>query len=259
MNREPLLLLLTALGSALCWWPVIQVPNIGLPFYVPYLICAGVTSSAILLSDKPKSRIAAAAIAGSFSGYVVGLRMLPLGSDGIAHSYWPFELILVTLATAVMAAVLILALRRVIVPPESVPHSLWLALILCVGACPAAVALTPLISSSRISRNERLAAERVKALQTAVEASMAQNGNPGSYCGGEVIKRHYTGPSFSDGDWRLITSNYVTRQGYAFMVFCPEKGGYRISAMPHNFEQDGNRKFCSDVAGEAGCTTEEKP
>lgn len=259
MKSETLLLLLTALGSALCWWSVIPVPDLALPFYIPYLICAATIGFAAALTNKPKIRVATTAIAGSLVGYVLGLGVLPAGSDGIARTYWPLEVIIATLATAVMSVVLILALRRVTVSSESVRRSLWLAFVMCVGFGPVAFALTPLISSSRISRNERLAAERVKALQTAVQKSMYENGAPASYCMGEVLKRHYTGPSFSDDDWRLITSNYVTREGYAFMIFCPEKGGYRISAMPHIFEQDGNRKFCSDEAGEAGCTREDAP
>ena len=255
MRREPLLLALTALGSASCWWPLILVPNLDLPFYLPLSLCAITIGLAVALSAKPKVRIAVAGVAGSFTGFVLGARILPLGSDGIANSYLSLEGLAATLATAVISAVLILALRKVDMP-KSVRRPSWFAFVACVAFGPVAVALTPSLASFRISHNERLAGARVDALKIAARQSMAENADPRRYCAGDLLKSNYAGPAFSDDDWNSITKNYVTRDGYAFMVFCPEIGGYRISAMPKIFEQDGNRKFCSDESGQAGCRSD---
>lgn len=210
-------------------------------------------AAAAALSNKRKFLLAATATSGCLAGCLLGVAVLPLGSDGIANSYLSIEVMVATLATAIISAIFILPLRDATVTNERVRRALWLALIISVCFSPVALALTPVMTSSRILRNERVAGDRVKALKTAVQRSMAENGDPRSYCGGKVLKLHYSGPSFSDNDWDLITRNYVTREGYAFMVFCPEKGGYRISALPHISEQDGNRIFCSDDSGQSGC------
>ncbi len=93
-------------------------------------------------------------------------------------------------------------------------------------------------------------------LKTAVQQSMAENGDPGSFCDGQVLKNRYVGPSFSESDWGLITRSYVRQDGYAFMIFCPEQGGYRISAIPQRVKADGTH-FCADESGNAGCTKDQ--
>ena len=255
MGREPLLIALTAFGSALCWWPLILVPNLELPFYLPLSLCAGTIGLAVALSGKSKVRIAVAGVAGSYAGFLLGIRILPLGSDGIANSYLWLEGLAATLATAVISAVLIAALRKVEMP-KSIRRPSWFAFVACVAFGPVALALTPSLASFRIYENERQAGKRVDALKNAARESMAENADPRTYCAGELLKSHYAGPAFSSDDWVSITKGYVTRDGYAFMVFCPEKGGYRISALPKNFEQDGNRSFCSDESGQAGCRSD---
>jgi len=256
MRKEILLLILTATGSALCWWPVILQPSIDLPFLVPIAIFASITSLAFALLEKRRARIAVAAIVSSFVGSSLGFMVLPF-TDVIGHGFWPFETMAITLAAVVVSTVLIVAMGTVTVSNEAVRCLLWLALVGCIAFGPVALALTPAIVSSRTSRNERLAAERVKALKTAVQQSMAENGNPGSYCNGQVLKHRYSGPSFTESDWGLITENYVRQDGYVFMVFCPEQGGYRISAIPQRGKADGTRHFCADESGKAGCTKDQ--
>jgi len=90
----------------------------------------------------------------------------------------------ITLAAVVVSAVLILAMRTVTIENEAVRRLLWLALVGFFAFGLVALALTPAIVSSRTSRIERIAAERVKALKTAVQQSMAENGDPRSYCNG---------------------------------------------------------------------------
>jgi hypothetical protein len=146
----------------------------------------------------------------------------------------------ITLAAVVVSAVLILAMRTVTIANEAVRRLLWLALVGFFAFGPVALALTPAIVSSRTSRNERIAAERVKALKTVVQQSMAENGDPRSYCNGQVLKHRYSGPSFSESDWGLITRNYVRQDGYAFMVFCLEQGGYKDQC---DSTESGSRRY----------------
>jgi hypothetical protein len=107
MRKEILLLILTATGSALCWWPVILQPSIDLPLLVPIAIFAAITSLATALLEKRRARIAVAAIVGSFVGSSLGFMVLPF-TDEIGHTYWPFATMVITLAAVVVSTVLIL-------------------------------------------------------------------------------------------------------------------------------------------------------
>ena len=256
MRKEILLLILTATASALCWWPVILQPSIDLPLLIPIAILAVIIGLATALSEKRRAGLAVAATAGSFAGSCVGFLVLPF-TDDIGHTYWPIATFAITLVAVVVSTIMILAVRKITVSSEVVRRLLWLALAGCIAFGPFALALTPTIVSHRTSRNERIAAERVKALKTAVQQSMAENGDPGSFCDGQVLKHRYVGPSFSESDWGLITRSYVRQDGYAFMIFCPEQGGYRISAIPQRVKADGTRNFCADESGKAGCTKDQ--
>ncbi len=77
--------------------------------------------------------------------------------------------------------------------------------------------------------------------------------DPKRVCDGLTLRQHYAGPSFSDEDWRRITGNAVKENGYFFMVYCQEKGGYTIDAGPSRVEVDGTRRFCTDETGTVGC------
>ena len=41
-----------------------------------------------------------------------------------------------------------------------------------------------------------------------------------------------------------------------FMVYCREKGGYTINALPARGKADGTRRFCIDESGRIGCGME---
>jgi hypothetical protein len=99
-------------------------------------------------------------------------------TDDIGHTYWPIATFAITLVAFVVSTITILAVRKLTVSNEIVRRLLWVALAGCIAFGPFALASTPTIVSHRTSRNERLAAERVKALKTAVQQSMAENGDP---------------------------------------------------------------------------------
>jgi len=82
---------------------------------------------------------------------------------------------------------------------------------------------------------------------------MAEAGDPGRICEGRALKRHYSGPPFTEEDWRRIAGNAVKQDGYYFMVYCHEQGGYTIHAIPWGGKGDGTRQFCADESGKVGC------
>jgi hypothetical protein len=130
------------------------------------------------------------------------------------------------------------------------------ALLGLVAFGPVTLALTPPLVGYRIVRNDRVAAERFTSLKNAVERTAAEAGDPKRICDGSALQRHYDGPPFSDEDWRRITGNYVRQNGYVFMVYCREQGGYTIDARPSRARGDGTRQFCTDESGRLGCNME---
>ena len=89
-----------------------------------------------------------------------------------------------------------------------------------------------------------------------MERTAAEVKDPNHLCDGAELEHHYSGPPFSDEDWRRITGNYVKQDGYFFMVYCREKGGYTIDAGPARERGDGTRRFCTDESGKVGCRME---
>jgi hypothetical protein len=118
--------------------------------------------------------------------------------------------------------------------------------------------LTSPLVTKRVARNDRLAAERFVALKNAVERTRAESGNPGRICDGQALKRHYSGPPFSEKDWKYVAGNYVKEDGYVLgiWIYCPEPGNYTIDVRPEREKGDGTRKFCSDESGRVGCGIE---
>jgi len=120
-----------------------------------------------------------------------------------------------------------------------------------VGFGPVALAVTPSFTASRIERNDQYARERFVSLQHAVER--VADANPAQLCDGAIVKQNYSGRLFSEEDWQRITGNYVKQDGYFFMIYCQEQGGYIIHAMPARRGEDGRRLFCVDESGKIGC------
>lgn len=251
MRRDTLLAILTLSGPALWWWPTCIEPNLGMPWWLPLLFLALWTSLSTILSGGRWLRFSVASTVGTFLGLCLLAIWWP--SDGIARSYLPHTIAVATLAAAMVSLVVGLVVQKVSVSNEKSRRALWLALICCFAFGPAAVALTPPLVARRVKRNDMSAAERFESLKNAVQQTMAESGDPGRICNGLVLKRHYSGPPFSEDDWNRITGNYVKRDGYSFMVYCREKGGYTIDATPFGGKADGTRRFCADESGRVGC------
>ena len=251
MNRDTLLIVLTAAGSALCWWPAAIEPSIDFPRWILLVLVALITGLSTILSNGRWLRFVVASTVGAFAGLWTGLVLFP-PSDGIAGSYAPMVFAVATIAAFVVSLLAGLLGRNLSASRKTLRGSVWLAFVSCVAFGPIALALRPPLVGHRVTTNDRMAAERFESLKNAVEETVAQGGDPARICDGENLKRHYSGPAFSDQDWKRITGNYVTQDGYVFMVYCREKDGYKIDAWPARGKADGTRRFCTDKSGKIG-------
>jgi hypothetical protein len=125
---------------------------------------------------------------------------------------------------------------------------------------PIALALKPHMVAMRIARNNGLATARFEALKRAVEDTRSETGDVGRICDDTLLKSHYSGPPFSESEWRLITGSYVIEDDYLFGIRCPDEAGtFTIEARPVGDSGDGRRRFCSDESGTVGCRFDEWP
>jgi hypothetical protein len=255
MNRDTLLVILTVAGSALCWWPAAIEPSIDFSRWILLVLVALMTGLSAILSNRHWLHFAIASAVGVFAGMWSGFLLFP-PSDGIARSYAPLAIGVATLATVLVSLVAGLVGRRLSVSRKNHRRTVWLAFVCCVAFGPVALALTPPLVAHRVARNDRLAAERFASLKSAVERTIAEAGDPKRICDGQILRRYYSGPPFSEEDWPRITGNYVHQDGYDFMIYCHEKSGYTIDANPFRGKGYGTRRFCTDESGKIGCGTE---
>jgi hypothetical protein len=253
MNRDTLLVVLTVTGSALCWWPLIMEPNLRFPWWLPLALIALGTGLSTAVSNGRWLHFVVVSVVGAFAGLCSGFAIW-LPTDGLVPV--PYVIIVATLAAMAVSFVAALAVRKVSLSDEKRRRAVGLVLICCVAFGPVALALTPKLVAYRVARNDRVAAERFASLKNAVERTVAEDGNPGRICDGQALRQHYSGPPFSEDDWRFIAGNYVTQQGYSFMIFCHEKAGYTIHGIPWEGKGDGTRQFCTDESGKVGCGME---
>jgi hypothetical protein len=252
MKEDSLLVVLTLAGSSLWWWPLTIWPNLDLPWWFPLAFILLLTGLATTLSGGRWLRFVVASAAGTLAGLCSGYTIWPPTYDEIPVLYLA---VAATLATIVVSAVASLAARKVSVSNEK-RRVVWTALLCCIVLGPILLALTPPLVAHRLSRNQRIAAERFESLKNAVERTRIDSGDPARICEGQVLKQHYSGPPFSEEDWRRITGNYVDQEGYAFGIYCREKDGYTIHAFPIRGKADGTLRFCTDESRKIGCDME---
>jgi hypothetical protein len=253
MRRDTLLIVLTLAGSALWWWPQCMKPSLDLPWWLPLVCVALWTGLSTILSGGRWLRFVVASVVGTFAGLCSCVAIWP-STDGIANSYAPFAILVLTLAAAVVSLIAGLAARKVSAPNEK--RAIWIALVSCFALGPIALALAPPLAAYRVKRNGRIAEERFESLKNAVEQTIATRGDLEHSCDGPALKQHYSGPAFSDDNWHRITGNYVRQDGYVFMIYCHEKNGYTIDAWPARGKVDGLRRFCTDESGRVSCGME---
>lgn len=247
MRMSHSLVCLTLLGSALSWSPYFVSD---LPFWIS-LACSvlgGCLSIALLPSAWPW--IVLASGVGTCGGFVVGFLMYP-PSDPIAGPWVPYVAALMTLFVMCVGLLAGVILRRQSVSSKTVRRTIWAAVVAWVACGPMSVALAPTL----IPHNEQLAAERFTALKNAMEKAVEAY-RTSHVSDGRALKPHYFGPAFSNSDWARIASTPVEKDGYSFIIYATEKGGYTISATPVKDHVSGVRRFCTDESGKLGCDVE---
>jgi hypothetical protein len=254
LSNMPLVLLMT-LGSGLSWLPVAIEPNLDLLPFLPLAIvalCAGLSTH--LNPAKWLVFIFAAGL-GTFGGLCLNFAIW-WPTDPIAGSFVPVAIVAFTLLALLVSLIAGLAVRRVFPSNTAWRGVAWAVLSGCVAFGPATLAITPVLVGYRIAYNDRMAAKRFRFLKTAVERTAAEAKDFSSLCNGAKLKEHYSGPAFSEENWRRITGAYVKQDGYFFMVYCRETEGYAIDARPARERGDGSRRFCTDESGKVGCRVE---
>lgn len=252
MGASRIPVFLATAASALFWWPFIIEPGINLPRWLVLVLVILIASSATALLNGRWLLILALLSAGSLVSLIAGFLIFPR-LDPLEGEFEP-----ITVACALAASILAslvggLVGRKIRASNRPLRRVLWFTLTSCLAFTPIALALTPPLVARRIARNEQLAAQRVTALQRDVAQIVAETRNPASSCDGEAIKRHYSGPAFSERDWRYIGGNYVEEDGYAIGIWCHDPKGFAVHAIPVWWGDTGVRQFCSDQTGALGC------
>ncbi len=260
MRPNAVLVLLVAIGSALCWWPLILEPSLDLPWWVPLLVIGLCCCLATILSEGRLFRFLAASSISTMTGLLFGYVTWPM-EDGIAQSYAGIATAFATGAVALVSLVAGLVGRSVPVSSEKGRRAVWIALAGCVAFGPVVLAVRPQVIALRVARNDHLAAERFESLKLAVERTRLEPGNPARICEGPALKRNYTGPQFSEKDWRYIAGNYVQADGYVFGMFIDrsQPSHYAIDVRPARGKADGTRTFCTDETRKVGCNVSWNP
>jgi hypothetical protein len=252
MTKDRLLVVLNGTGALLCWLPAMVEPNRAIPLWLPLTLVASGTAVLTILRSRDWLLFVGASVLGTFVGLVVGFEIWP-PTDPVAAPYLKLFVLVATLITLLSSLFIGLASRKVFVSNQTLRRVLWIILGGYVSFGPIALALTPRLVTRRLARNDRLAASRIQSLTNAVRQTVAEAGDPERVCNWEDLRRHYSGPTFSQEEWQHITSRYVERDGYSYRVYCQEVGGFAIEALRARNEANGTRHLCADEAHSIGC------
>ncbi len=258
MIRDRVLLALTFIGSAICWWPAIVEPGVDFPRRMLLALVALMAGASTALLGGRWQRVMIASALGTFAGLFSGALIWP-PHDGIAASYSGIVAIIAMVAAGAASLVaglgVSLAVGKMGPLNRASRAGLWVVMGCCVAVGPVGLALTPPLVARRVARNDAVAEKRFTALKAAIEETWAEPGGADRVCSGRDLQAHYSGPPFSDGDWSRIVGNYVEEDSYIYMVSCREKHGYTIDVrtkMPLVYGY-GSRIFCTDESKRIGC------
>jgi hypothetical protein len=249
MTRDKVVIALTAVGSAWCWWPVIREPSLEFSRWILLGLIALIALFATLVANRRWLSVVVAATLGSFLGMCAGQAMWP-SDDGIANSYAGIVIVIATLAVLAVALVAGLTGRTLSATISIARPVPWIALMGCIAFGPVMMAVTPPLVARRMARNDRLAAERLAGMKKAIEST--RTGADGAWQGCDVhaLSHRYSGPTFSESDWlRVLGDNAVKQDGYVFVMKCLGNGAYKINAIPDRIKGDGTRHLCADDSG----------
>jgi hypothetical protein len=254
MRTSQLLVIVTAIGSALCWLPNSMEPSLDLWWWSPLVVVALLAAISTSQAHRRWVMFCLASAIGTFAGLCLGIAIWP-SPDPIAQTFSGSDLVMGTATSIIVSLAACLVGRRISINSGPVLFASWIVLGCCVAIGPVTMLLTPRLVAQRVARNDQLAAERFAGLKNALERVRAESGGLDRTCNGQAIKRNYSGPPFGEKDWDYIGGNYVKQDGYVFGIWChqTEHGGYALDVWPERQKADGSRKFCADESGRAGC------
>jgi hypothetical protein len=175
MNRDALLIVLTAAGSALCWWPLAIEPSVDFPRRILFVLVALITGLATILSNGRWLRFVVVPTIGAFAGLWTGFVLFP-PRDEIARSYVPLVIAAATVAAFVVSLLAGLVSLTLSASRKILRRCVWLAFVSCVAFGPIALALTPPLVRHRVATNDRMAAKRFESLKSAVKQPLPKAG-----------------------------------------------------------------------------------
>jgi hypothetical protein len=230
-----------------------------MPFWLPIAIVVLLTGLSAAISVHRCFPIIAASMTGTLIG-MFAWTLIPLSpkDDVIGRGYFGYFIILFASISCALSLVAALIGRKLHLKVEKHRRAAWIAFGCCVAFGPVAALITPPLAASRIARNERIAVERFESLSRAAQRTREVTGDVEHACDGLTLKQNYSGPPFSDNDWKYIAGNYVKEDGYVFGIWChqTDRGGYTIDAHPERQKGAGSRRFCTDESGGTGCGME---
>jgi hypothetical protein len=151
MQRNTLLIVMVAAGSAMCWWPKIIPPNRDLPGWkTPLILLALITGLGTALSSEGWRWLLIASLLGGIGGICCGF-WLWWPTDGIDASWVPFVIGLSTLTSipvSIIAMFAGVALRDSKIATKN-RRLLWGAFLVSFAFAPTVCALTPLLITLR--------------------------------------------------------------------------------------------------------------
>ena len=149
MTREKVLIGLTAVGSAWCWWPVIREPSLEFSRWILLGLIALIALSATLLAPQRWLSLVAAITSGSFLGLFAGQAMWP-SDDGIANSYAGIVTAIGTVAVLLVALAGIITGRAIAKSYSIARPVLWTTLLGCIAFGPVLMTVTPPLVARRV-------------------------------------------------------------------------------------------------------------
>jgi len=205
------LVTLTFLSASLCWLPIIMMPGLDLSVWLP-LTCVALSSALCAFLNREHWRLfIVSSITASFGGLCISYPLWPrIQKAAVAI---PLFVTLGTVATAIVVLPSAFVGSRLSVRHHTLHNAAWFALIMTAAFGPTCLALTPSFVARRVARNEQIAADRFTSLQRAVERTFGARFDRAEICDGSILKQNYSGPPFTDEDWRRITGNYVKQGG----------------------------------------------
>jgi hypothetical protein len=109
MDRDNLLTIMVAAGSAMCWWPKIIPPNLSLPGWkTPLILISLITAFGTALSSQGSVRLLTASIFGAIGGICCGF-WIWWPTDGIEASLAPFAIGLTMLTSTSVCVIALFA------------------------------------------------------------------------------------------------------------------------------------------------------